>query len=93
VIELADLPGHPARAIARRHKALLESHLGDLLKRAGVKEAYRRAREIWLLSEGAISLMLVHGDRTYAAAAAEAAKRLLRDRDSAPKFARRRVRN
>ena len=46
VIELADLPGHPARAIARRHKALLESHLGDLLKRAGVKEAYRRAREI-----------------------------------------------
>jgi AcrR family transcriptional regulator len=59
VIELADLPGHPARAIARRHKALLESHLGDLLKRAGVKEAYRRAREIWLLSEGAISLMLV----------------------------------
>ncbi|WP_338692561.1 helix-turn-helix domain-containing protein [Bradyrhizobium sp. 26S5] len=78
VIELADLPGHPARAIARRHKALLETHLGDLLKRAGVREAHRRAREIWLLSEGAISLMLVHGDRAYAAAAADAAKRLLR---------------
>ena len=82
VIELADLPGHPARAIARRHKALLEPISGDLLKRAGVREAHRRAREIWLLSEGAISLMLVHGNRTYAAAAAEAAKRLLRDRDS-----------
>ncbi|MBR0752870.1 TetR/AcrR family transcriptional regulator [Bradyrhizobium jicamae] len=78
VIELADLPGHPARAIARRHKALLETHLGDLLKRAGVREAHRRAREIWLLSEGAISLMLVHGDRSYATAAADAAKRLLR---------------
>ena len=78
VIELADLPGHPARAIARRHKALLETHLGDLLKRAGVREAHRRAREIWLLSEGAISLMLVHNDRTYAAVAAEAAKQLLR---------------
>ncbi|WFU33768.1 helix-turn-helix domain containing protein [Bradyrhizobium brasilense] len=78
VIELADLPGHPARAIARRHKALLETHLGALLKRAGVRDAHRRAREIWLLSEGAISLMLVHGDRTYAAAAADAAKRLLR---------------
>jgi len=78
VIELADLPGHPARAIARRHKAQLETHFGDLLKRAGVRDAHRRAREIWLLSEGAISLMLVHGDRTYAAAAAEAAKRLLR---------------
>ena len=78
VIELADLPGHPARAIARRHKALLETHLGDLLKRAGVREAHRRAREIWLLSEGAISLMLVHGDRSYATSAADAAKRLLR---------------
>jgi len=92
VIELADLPGHPARAIARRHKALLESHLGELLKRAGVKEAHHRAREIWLLSEGAISLMLVHGDRTYAAVAAEAAKRLLRVRNSVPKHARRAVR-
>jgi len=78
VIELADLPGHPARAIARRHKALLETHLGDLLKRAGVRDPHRRAREIWLLSEGAISLMLVHNDRTYAAVAAEAAKQLLR---------------
>jgi len=93
VIELADLPGHPARAIARRHKALLESHLGELLKRAGIKEAHHRAREIWLLSEGAISLMLVHGDRTYAAAAAEAAKRLLRVRNSVPKRARRGVRD
>ncbi|MHC2337980.1 TetR/AcrR family transcriptional regulator [Bradyrhizobium sp. USDA 4454] len=78
VIELADLPGHPARAIARRHKALLETQLGALLKRAGVYDAHRRAREIWLLSEGAISLMLVHGDRAYATAAADAAKRLLR---------------
>jgi AcrR family transcriptional regulator len=78
VIELADLPGHPARAIARRHKALLEAHLGDLLKRAGVREAHRRAREVWLLSEGAISLMLVHNDRAYAAVAAKAAKQLLR---------------
>jgi hypothetical protein len=89
VIELADLPGHPARAIARRHKALLEAHLGELFKRAGVKEAHRRAREIWLLSEGAISLMLVHGDRSYATAAAEAAKRLLRASDSTQRRARR----
>jgi AcrR family transcriptional regulator len=78
VIELADLPGHPARLIARRHKALLESHLAELLARAGVSQPRRRAREIWLLSEGAISLILVHGDRSYAAAAAQAAKRLVR---------------
>jgi hypothetical protein len=29
VIELADLPGHPARLIARRHKAMLETQLAD----------------------------------------------------------------
>jgi AcrR family transcriptional regulator len=31
VIELADLPGHPARLIARRHKAQLERSLAELL--------------------------------------------------------------
>jgi AcrR family transcriptional regulator len=33
VIELADTPGHPARRIARRHKARLEDCLADLLAR------------------------------------------------------------
>jgi AcrR family transcriptional regulator len=78
VVELADLPGHPARAIARRHKAMLESHFAEVLRRAGVARPRQRAREIWLLSEGAISLMLVHGDRRYALAAAVAAKELLK---------------
>jgi AcrR family transcriptional regulator len=78
VVELADLPGHPARLIARRHKAMLEMHFAEVLRRAGVARPRQRAREIWLLSEGAISLMLVHGDRRYAVAAAAAAKRLLK---------------
>lgn len=77
VVELADLPGHPARAIARRHKAVLEQEFAAVLAAAGVPEARARAREIWLLSEGAIALILVHGDRSYAAAAATAAKRLI----------------
>jgi AcrR family transcriptional regulator len=77
VIELADLPGHPARKIARRHKAALESHFAELLAKAGVSSPSETAREIWLLSEGAISLILVHGDRGYAAAAATAARKLL----------------
>jgi len=77
VVELADLPGHPARVIARRHKAMLEAHLAELLARANVRSPREIAREIWLLSEGAISLMLVHRDRSYAAAAALAAKKLL----------------
>ena len=80
VIELADMPGHPARAIARRHKAMLEAHFTELLERAKIPSPRERAREIWILSEGAISLILVHRDRSYAAAAAQAAKALLRRR-------------
>jgi len=78
VVELADLPGHPARAIARRHKATLEAELAGLLEQAGVARPRECAREIWLLSEGAISSILVHGDRSYAAAASAAALMLLR---------------
>jgi AcrR family transcriptional regulator len=77
VVELADLPGHPARSIARKHKAVLEEQLAAVFARAGLASPRDRAREIWLLCEGAISLILVHGDRRYAIAAAAAAKRLI----------------
>jgi AcrR family transcriptional regulator len=79
-IELADLPGHPARTIARRHKAALEEHLAELLEGAGLEHAVDRSREIYLLVEGAMSLMLIHNDATYVTTAADAAKRLLRGR-------------
>ena len=36
-----------------------------------------RAREIQLLTEGAMVMILIHGDRSYADAAARAAKRLV----------------
>ena len=91
VIELADLPGHPARLIARRHKAQLERCFADLLAQAGVLHAGELARAIWLLSEGAISLILVHGDRGYSAAAANAARALVQlhvDKYPAEAFAR-----
>ena len=78
VVELADLPGHPARAIARRAKATTEQWLADLLKRVGVTRPGERAREMMLLLEGAMALMLIHGDRKYIDAAARAAKRLVR---------------
>lgn len=78
VIELADLPGHPARLMARRHKARLERCFAELLERSGVRRAQELARAIWLLSEGAISLILIHGDQGYSVAASEAAKTLLR---------------
>lgn len=78
VIELADLPGHPARSIARRHKAQLEACLSDLLDDAGASEPVALARSIWLLSEGAMVMILVHGDRGYAKTAAKAAVALAR---------------
>ena len=43
VVELADLPGHPARALARRAKGTTESWLADRLALARVAEP-RRAR-------------------------------------------------
>jgi len=78
VMELADLPGHPARKIASRQKAALESWLEREFERRKIRLPEIRAREIVLLLEGATALMLVHANRDYAAAAAEAAKRLLR---------------
>ncbi len=79
-MELADLPGHPARLMAKRHKIILEQCLGDLFVQAKIPAARDRAREVWLLSEGAIALILITGDRKYANAAATAAKRLIRSR-------------
>lgn len=80
VVELADLPGHPARAIARRAKAKTESWLAGRLANARVRNARERAREVMLLTEGAMALTLIHGGRSYIDAAASAAKQLVRQR-------------
>ena len=77
VVELADLRGHPARAIARKHKAAVERWLADGLATGGVSSSRDHAREIMLLTEGAMALTLIHGDRSYMQAAARAAKRLV----------------
>jgi AcrR family transcriptional regulator len=76
-VELADLRGHPARAIARHHKRAVENWLAAALAGARVPSARQRAREVMLLMEGAMALMLIHGDRGYAKAAARAAKALI----------------
>jgi AcrR family transcriptional regulator len=76
-MELADLPGHPARTIARRHKTLMISSLTEKFASAGVKPAAERAREIWMLAEGAMVMILIQGDTSYASTAAEAARRLI----------------
>jgi AcrR family transcriptional regulator len=77
VMELADLPGHPARAVASRHKKAVEAWLAAELARRGIKHTVERARELVLLLEGTTALMLIHSDPSVATAAAEAAKRLI----------------
>jgi AcrR family transcriptional regulator len=76
-MELADLPGHPARAIASRHKSLIETRLAEILARGKIASAKARAREIWLLSEGAMMCMILHRNPHYVDAAKRAALRLL----------------
>jgi AcrR family transcriptional regulator len=76
VVELADLPGHPARTLARRAKGTTESWLAERLAQAQVGDPDARACEIMLLLEGAMALTLIHGHRRYIDAAARAAKRL-----------------
>lgn len=77
VWELADLPGHPARAIARRHKRAVESWLAGEFAAQRVPNPKELARQVMLLLEGCLSLIMIHGDRGYAEDAARAAKRLL----------------
>ena len=46
-------------------------------RRREVRQSARAAREIALLLEGCVALMLIHGSADYAAAAAGAARRLV----------------
>jgi AcrR family transcriptional regulator len=82
-MELADMPGHPARTAAHRHKLEVQGWWTDLLTRAEVKQASDRARDIMLLMEGAMVLMLIHRDRAYAATAAQAALKIIALTDKA----------
>jgi len=64
--------------VARNHKAAVENWLANGLGLGRVASSREHAREIMLLMEGAMALMLIHGDRTYTQTAARAAKRLVR---------------
>lgn len=75
-MELADVPGHPARHAAQQHKAAVEDWLAEELGTLGAPDPQELARQVMLLIEGCLSLILIHGDTNYAVAAARAAKRL-----------------
>jgi AcrR family transcriptional regulator len=79
-MDLAGQPGHPARKIAGRHKAAVETLLTERLKACGVADARTAARQIMLLTEGCHSLILIHGDTSYADAALPVALRLVAGR-------------
>lgn len=76
-MELADLPGHPARKAAHRHKTEIEMWLVNEIERLGHDQPKIVARQLVLLIEGCLSLVLIHQDPTYVRAASHAAKRLL----------------
>jgi hypothetical protein len=54
------------------------SSLAEKFANSGVEPALERAREVWMLTEGAMVMVLIQGDASYATTAAEAAKRLVR---------------
>jgi AcrR family transcriptional regulator len=75
-MELADLPGHPARRAARQHKRAVEAWITGKLRELGARRPERLARETVLLMEGCMSLTLIHGETSYVAIAGEVASGL-----------------
>ncbi len=75
-MELADLPGHPARLAAQEHKTSVEKWLSKELENMGAIDPTELARQVMLLIEGCLALTLIHGDASYVSAASEAASRL-----------------
>lgn len=76
-MELANLPGHPARRVARFHKTAVEELLALKLCEVGVDRPDEIGRQIMLILEGCMTLTLIHGAPEYAAAAAIAAKAIV----------------
>lgn len=76
-VELADLPGHPARKAASRHKSDIEDWIRKELERLNTSDPAGQARMLCLLIEGATVLTLVHSDTGYLTNAAETARQLI----------------
>ena len=75
--EFVDMPGHPARVIAARHKKRFEAWLMQILSADQFGEAASLARQIMILFDGAVTQILIHRDPSYAASAGAAAAALL----------------
>lgn len=77
--ELADLPGHPARTLAARHKRALEAGLAEQIRREGLSDPEAKARRLMLVLDGTVAQLLVHKDAAYVAQASELARLILTD--------------
>ena len=75
--EFANLPGHPARVVAARHKKRFEGWLKGVLAADGYAKAPDLARQLMILFDGAIAQILIHRDPSYAQSASDAAAALL----------------
>lgn len=75
--ELAGAPGHPALAVASRHKKGFEMWFERLLLEEGVFDARLVARQMMVLLDGAVTEILIHRDPCYAQVAGEAAMVLI----------------
>jgi hypothetical protein len=74
--ELAGAPGHPAIAVASRHKKCFEQLFVELLRLEGLSQSAFVARQLMVLLDGAITEILIHHDY-YAEVASDAAMTLI----------------
>jgi AcrR family transcriptional regulator len=77
-MELADMPGHPARAAASRHKAAVEGWLARQFADGGIRGSRELARQVMLLIEGCHSLVLIHRNISYVDTASATARFLVK---------------
>jgi len=80
-MELADLPGHPARKVAHFHKRAVEEWLTNEFNSLGVRCPDTLAKQVALLLEGCFSLVLIHQDASYINAAEDAAIQLAKSKE------------
>jgi AcrR family transcriptional regulator len=71
--EFANLPGHPARVVAARHKKRFEAWFRVILATDGSADDDCLARQLMILFDGAVAQILVHRDPSYAESAGAAA--------------------
>jgi len=75
--ELASTPGHPALKAGAAHKKKFEAWLAEVIAGEGLADAPLLARQIVVLLDGAVSVMLVHRDPSYVQAGGSVAASLL----------------